>query len=683
MRWICRIALLLSCLIVAQSAHTQYYNTFDKYLNANKHTGLYGGAYMFEIEANRELNFIRNPYGTFNIVTESNFVVSDPANGDLLFYSLCYEQPDSNRYFKTQLYNSRHEPIDNAEFHFKRSIAEIMHFTLVAPSFDDDYLFYIFYYENTDEDGTVYNLCYAILDMRANNGNGAIISRNNVLQRDVRKQFQRGVIPGNNCNMWIVLLDEQNKLFLSYQLKGTTLDTLPISTPINLRSDLEQADNPVFKIAPDRQTLFMSSTVTNRNANSGSVYEQDFFTWKFNLSDGTVHSPLRIKTSIGSLYVPFTNYEFLDHNIIYLSLNNLGKFESRAYIIDISNYDEQYILDNIKQLNNTIPDNRFVEYKKYKNELYTLSPKVRYQVPPDPTILTAHGDIFFQSFSEILSDQEATPSDFVEEDFVPYLVNEPVYLNNNFLSQEIIYPLPYQSQFTNGVHVSNHCFDTPKEIPLTALRTSTTYTWDDGSSDATRIVTKPGVYWVSYPHECVVLVDSFYVKDVYQDIAIQNLDTLVCLQHFPLEIQYPNLVDSILFNQQNIASNTIAIEDAGNYYLELYQSGCKSEAQITVAKETCPCDIFKPNAFTPNGDGLNDYFKPITLNGCVPLNYTLKIYNRYGNMMYASYSDNNLGWDGTSYGKDLPAGVYYFIFQFTDSYTGKDFFYKGDVTLIR
>jgi gliding motility-associated-like protein len=65
--------------------------------------------------------------------------------------------------------------------------------------------------------------------------------------------------------------------------------------------------------------------------------------------------------------------------------------------------------------------------------------------------------------------------------------------------------------------------------------------------------------------------------------------------------------------------------------------------------------FFIPNAFSPNGDELNDRFQPVT---AVDLkDYTLTIYNRWGELIYQSQNQHK-GWDGMHQGKPVPQGTY-------------------------
>lgn len=67
--------------------------------------------------------------------------------------------------------------------------------------------------------------------------------------------------------------------------------------------------------------------------------------------------------------------------------------------------------------------------------------------------------------------------------------------------------------------------------------------------------------------------------------------------------------------------------------------------------------IEMPNVFSPNGDGINDRFLPMDLEGVAG---RMEIYNRWGQLVYSTAS-LQLGWDGRADGSEVPAGTYYFV----------------------
>ncbi|MBK6820288.1 MAG: gliding motility-associated C-terminal domain-containing protein [Bacteroidetes bacterium] len=88
------------------------------------------------------------------------------------------------------------------------------------------------------------------------------------------------------------------------------------------------------------------------------------------------------------------------------------------------------------------------------------------------------------------------------------------------------------------------------------------------------------------------------------------------------------------------------------------------------------CKIFVPNAFSPNGDDVNDEF---LIKGVFDL-YEIRIADRWGNIVYES-SDQISGWGGRYKYQDMPVGVYYYICRYKCG--GEDFILKGDIILIR
>lgn len=108
-------------------------------------------------------------------------------------------------------------------------------------------------------------------------------------------------------------------------------------------------------------------------------------------------------------------------------------------------------------------------------------------------------------------------------------------------------------------------------------------------------------------------------------------------------------------------------------------------AEGCVAKDTIHITVFKgsavyvPNAFTPNGNGLNDRLKPMYI-GIQKLHY-FTIYNRWGQTVF---STSNMGqeWDGYINGQPAAAGTYIYILK-ADDITGQIYHLKGTVTLIR
>ncbi|HYV94769.1 MAG TPA: gliding motility-associated C-terminal domain-containing protein [Chitinophagales bacterium] len=134
----------------------------------------------------------------------------------------------------------------------------------------------------------------------------------------------------------------------------------------------------------------------------------------------------------------------------------------------------------------------------------------------------------------------------------------------------------------------------------------------------------------------------------------------------------------------HLTDSIAAITEAYPYVTTTYMvkiteisSGCNDDDTVTV--KILPTEyILFPTAFTPNGDGLNDVFLPIS--GDLIVMESLKIFNRWGNLVF---SDKTRGWDGTFNGLVEEIGTY--VYEVTYKVEGRDNLYskKGSVTLLR
>ena len=116
------------------------------------------------------------------------------------------------------------------------------------------------------------------------------------------------------------------------------------------------------------------------------------------------------------------------------------------------------------------------------------------------------------------------------------------------------------------------------------------------------------------------------------------------------------------------ATVSVSPEDTTRYVVEAINDfGCKASDSVMVY--VVSAEGPKVNAFTPNGDGINDTF----LEG-----YDIIVFNRWGKKLY----EGEQGWDGTYNGKAVPAGTYYFV-RTTDKRGNEITPDKGSVTVIR
>ncbi len=129
-------------------------------------------------------------------------------------------------------------------------------------------------------------------------------------------------------------------------------------------------------------------------------------------------------------------------------------------------------------------------------------------------------------------------------------------------------------------------------------------------------------------------------------------------------------------------ANYKAIDHSGTYYIKVITvSGCENIVPIKVSVLPPPPYIVSAvSAFTPNNDGVNDYFN-LHIEGYVKFG-NLRVFNRYGQLMYTTTSPAAL-WDGNFKSDSLPAGTYYWLFEGVDTYYNTKITKSGSVAIIR
>lgn len=134
-----------------------------------------------------------------------------------------------------------------------------------------------------------------------------------------------------------------------------------------------------------------------------------------------------------------------------------------------------------------------------------------------------------------------------------------------------------------------------------------------------------------------------------------------------------------LFPDQTGLSQTVTMDTTHTFTVTGHDAfGCAGEASVQVSVRA---EVTMPDAFSPNNDGVNDRFRPVST-GYVYVHY-FRIYNRYGQLVYAANGAQALqGWDGTFNGELQDVNTYYYQIS-AGTKEGKTLTLKGDVSLLR
>jgi gliding motility-associated-like protein len=219
------------------------------------------------------------------------------------------------------------------------------------------------------------------------------------------------------------------------------------------------------------------------------------------------------------------------------------------------------------------------------------------------------------------------------------------------------------ADFGNGTY--NWVSDPPQRDDQNQTKQSTYYVYE------------PGLYSVvAQVGECIYK-DSLHVTfNDSLDLHIGR-DTTLCIgEEFVLHVK--TNANEFAW-QDGSKALSYMVGDSGVYQV-IAKNGCGYDtAAVHIARRVCSCELTLPNAFTPNNDGLNDVFRP--LHPCNMTDYLLRIYDRYGKLIYQS-ADFGHGWNGTYNGMPAENGTFIWMATYRSTETKALQFRKGFVIVV-
>lgn len=226
-------------------------------------------------------------------------------------------------------------------------------------------------------------------------------------------------------------------------------------------------------------------------------------------------------------------------------------------------------------------------------------------------------------------------------------------------------------------------------VVLTAPITTDHLQWQDGSQGQTFNANQSGIYSLEISNACGVQKDELELSVNAQMPVVNQVEHhSICLGQ------------ELLFNVQQAFPATYAWNDGyalpelivtmpGTYTVEIKTDCSTASGTFDVVQDTdCDFDvsgeIYIPNIFSPDGDGINDLFSMVPGSDVIVTAIDAKIFDRWGNMVFSS-KEIPFEWNGFFDGEILQAGVFVYTIHVNWIINGeemqKDF--TGDVTLLR
>lgn len=216
-----------------------------------------------------------------------------------------------------------------------------------------------------------------------------------------------------------------------------------------------------------------------------------------------------------------------------------------------------------------------------------------------------------------------------------------------------------------------------ERLVLTADFGRGTYLWQDGSDQATYYVLEPGYYYVRAQIGRCVSFDTIHV--MYDDTLRVNLgpDTVLCRGE---RLQLHAMGAGGNYKWQDSTNVPIYTVTEPGYYAVVANNACgRATDSVSVLLKDCECQVYLPTAFSPNGDGRNDHFRPIYR--CQLAEFKLSVYDRWGSRIYYS-TDPAVAWTGRLNGTALNVGTYVWVMEYKNANTQQLFKKTGTVTVV-
>jgi gliding motility-associated-like protein len=191
----------------------------------------------------------------------------------------------------------------------------------------------------------------------------------------------------------------------------------------------------------------------------------------------------------------------------------------------------------------------------------------------------------------------------------------------------------------------------------------------------------------SYSSSYTIADGQEFTIDIGPDIDLELGDSVILWAD--ISLPWPQ-IDSLVWTPADILSCTLCTNPVlyGLYTATVtatvYSGGCIDQDMLTVRVDV-DADIYIPNVFSPNDDGINDKVTVFTDHRVKRVVY-LEIFDRWGNQVFKGEdfepNDPDLGWDGTFKGKKMNPAVFAYTAQ-VELLNGETLSRKGDITLLR
>ena len=490
--------------------------------------------------------------------------------------------------------------------------------SIITPLPGSDSIYYLFTISDLD---SIKGFNYSIIDISLDGGLGDLVVKNTTIKIDVLEKIT-AIEHCNGVDYWIIIHGYDND-FYSYLLTEEGIMNEPIQSDIGT---IPKADIGYMKTSPRSDKIILP---INEDELLAEVFTFDYKT-------GAVSDPKKVMSKADQTYC---------YGLAFSSNGNLLYVSTRGMDYAVWQY-------NLQEDNETLFNENAIQISEGNNFAMQLAP---------------NGKIYIASENR------------------PYInvINNPNSMgaNCNYKAEAVTFSnatslmgLPNFVQTWNykpEFKVENTCYGDTTYFSFIEIESTDSCRWTIYDSLGSQLASfndynnyhvfdYTGKYYnklVNYHCGVVDVIEdtfeiySYPVTDMIADTAICNNCYLV--------LDAGDGFDTYLWNDSS-DYQLLEVYYPGLFWVEVSKDGCKS-IDSTLVSEIIP-ELFLPNAFTPNGDGLNDEFKVV--NPEYVVDFSMNIFCRRGTNVFST--DNiYLGWDGLYRGDPCFRDTYIWVIKYS------------------
>lgn len=585
-------------------------------------------------------------------------------------------------------------------------------------------------------------LTYSIVDMSLNNGLGDVVAGQNHVLLDNNTGHYMTIVPGNHCNYWVIVQagNTNQIIFKTYEVDGSGLHTTPVTSVFPAMQSLIPTPSPhtmstragsyVYSYTRDKLIAGTESAdiaAYDFDRNSGKITSATVLDWaypKIPFVSSATQPAICLSPDESQLYVMGQANSTNGYELRQYPLVGSGATFATGTPIVISSIPQQYLiieqstgfawmqgamqfgpdgkiylaytlgqtfLGSIENPNvagagcNHVPMSVYLDPGTYTTSgmpapMYTRRTP-SYQVAGinvdtsacDIPALTLHvPDSSYTYYTWHNGGSGTTYDATASGTYIVTSSNGDCNLRNDTFNVKMV-------NYTVSLGADVQTCDTAYLYPSTNAPAPVSYTWQDGSTNPLYIASQPGTYSVTITADGCSKADTINLSEGELPVSLPA-DTTLCAGE-NLRLEAGNLPGITYRWQDGSTSPYYNASGAGLYAVTATNAMCSTSDSVLISIVDCSyCKASIPTAFTPNGDGRNDGFKPMFTSFCNPEKYEFRIYNRYGQQVFVSFSPTT-AWDGRLNGQPAELGTYMYRLNYT--LHSKRYSEKGDVVLVR